>query len=359
MQIKNKIYIQSRAYIIFFSSVLFINIFFAQPINANTFKISDIEITEPFELNFNREKVIDKGFKRAFIQLISTIVNSSDKKKIENTSLQTIKTLIDSFTISDERFVNNEYQSIFKVNFNKKNTLNFLEKKNIFPSIPIKKTLLLIPVLVDLQEDKIFIFNDNIFYKNWNNKNENYFLINYLLPSEDIDDLNTISENISNIEDYNFKNIIKKYDIKDFIVAIFFKNNEKINILSKINFNNLQKINNKQFLNVSLQSNNDVEKLLLDLKITYENYWKKLNQINTSIKLPITISIESSNFKKIQNFENALLKMDLMSNYKISKFNNEKIYFKIIYNGSPKRFLEDMSINKISIDTQNQIWSVI
>ena len=359
MQIKNKIYIQSRAYIIFFSSVLFINIFFAQPINANTFKISDIEITEPFELNFNREKVIDKGFKRAFIQLISTIVNSSDKKKIENTSLQTIKTLIDSFTISDERFVNNEYQSIFKVNFNKKNTLNFLEKKNIFPSIPKKKTLLLIPVLVDLQEDKIFIFNDNIFYKNWNNKNENYFLINYLLPSEDIDDLNTISENISNIEDYNFKNIIKKYDIKDFIVAIFFKNNEKINILSKINFNNLQKINNKQFLNVSLQSNNDVEKLLLDLKITYENYWKKLNQINTSIKLPITISIESSNFKKIQNFENALLKMDLMSNYKISKFNNEKIYFKIIYNGSPKRFLEDMSINKISIDTQNQIWSVI
>ena len=236
MQIKNKIYIQSRAYIIFFSSVLFINIFFAQPINANTFKISDIEITEPFELNFNREKVIDKGFKRAFIQLISTIVNSSDKKKIENTSLQTIKTLIDSFTISDERFVNNEYQSIFKVNFNKKNTLNFLEKKNIFPSIPIKKTLLLIPVLVDLQEDKIFIFNDNIFYKNWNNKNENYFLINYLLPSEDIDDLNTISENISNIEDYNFKNIIKKYDIKDFIVAIFFKNNEKINILSKIKY---------------------------------------------------------------------------------------------------------------------------
>ena len=81
MQIKKKINSLNKLYIIFFSSVLFINIFFVEPINANIFKITDIEITEPFELNFNREKVIDKGFKRAFIQLMSTIVNSNDKKK--------------------------------------------------------------------------------------------------------------------------------------------------------------------------------------------------------------------------------------------------------------------------------------
>ena len=140
MQNKKKLYSMRKLYIIFFSSVLFINFFLITSLKASVFKVSDIEITEPFELNFNREQVIDKGFRRAFIQLISTLVSSNDKEKIENTSLQTIKTLIDSFTMSDEKFINDQYQSKFHVNFNKKNTLIFLEKKNIFPSMPKKKS---------------------------------------------------------------------------------------------------------------------------------------------------------------------------------------------------------------------------
>ena len=138
MQNKKKLYSMNKLYIIFFSTVLFINFFFINSLKANVFKVTDIEITEPFELNFNREKVIDKGFRRAFIQLISTLVSSHDKDKIENTSLQSIKTLIDSFTMSDEKFINDEYQSKFHVNFNKKNTLIFLEKKKHF-SIYAKK----------------------------------------------------------------------------------------------------------------------------------------------------------------------------------------------------------------------------
>ena len=64
--------------------------------------------------------------------------------------------------MGNERFKNNNYYVNFDVNFNKKNILYFMEKKNIFPSIPKKQNLLLIPVLVDLQEDKILLFNNNI-----------------------------------------------------------------------------------------------------------------------------------------------------------------------------------------------------
>ena len=59
--------------------------------------------------------------------------------------------MIDSFTISDERFINNEYFAKLETTFNKKNTLSFFRKKNIFPSIPIRNKVLLIPILVDLQ----------------------------------------------------------------------------------------------------------------------------------------------------------------------------------------------------------------
>ena len=184
MQLKKKIKNLNKLYIIFFYSVLFINFIFVTSLSANSFKITNLEISEPFELNFNKEKVIDKGFKVAFLELVSMITTSGDKKKIENTSLSTIKGLIDSFTMSNERFVNNQYHAKFDVNFNKKNTLKFFESENIFPSIPKKKNLLLIPVIVDLQLNKISLFDNNVFYDKWNNNHERHYLLNYILQSE-------------------------------------------------------------------------------------------------------------------------------------------------------------------------------
>ena len=81
------------------------------------------------------------------------------------------------------------------MNFNKKNTLKLFEKKNIFPSIPKKREILLIPVLVDLQSNQISLFNNNVFYDLWNLKKERFFLLNYILPTEDLEDVNLLLEN--------------------------------------------------------------------------------------------------------------------------------------------------------------------
>ena len=214
-----------------------------------------------------------------------------------------------------QKFVNNEYQVKFDVNFNKKNTLNFFEKKNIFPSIPQKKDLLLIPVLVDLQLDQILLFTNNIFYENWNKKNARYFLLNYLLPSEDIEDVNFISQNSRSIEDYEFKETIRKYDLNDFIITIIYKNNADLKILSKIQLNHSFVIDNQKFESIDLSKEKDLNLILNNLKTVYENHWKSINQINTSIKLPLTISINALQHKKIQILENSLNELDLISSF--------------------------------------------
>ena len=356
MQIKKKLNNLNKLYIIFFYFVLFINVIFITSLNASSFKITNLEISEPFELNFNKEKVIDKGFKIAFLELASMITTSGDKKKIENTSLSTIKGLIDSFTMSDERFINNKYYVTFNVNFNKKNTLNFFENKNIFPSILKKKDLLLIPIMVDLQSDQISLFTNNIFYEKWNNDNERYYLLNYILPSEDLEDVDLLSQNSKSIEDYDFKKVIKKYDLNDFIITIIYKNNEELTVLSKIQLNQSSKINSKKFENINLYKEKDLNLILVNLKTTYENYWKNINQINTSIKLPLTISINATQHKKIQTLENSLNELDLVSGFEILKFNNQNIHFKIIYNGSPNKFINEVKMKGIEINTQNQVW---
>ena len=358
MQIKKKLNNSNKLYIIFFSFVLFINIIFSTSLNASLFKISDLEISEPFELNFNKEKVIEKGFIEAFHELISMITTSGDKKKIVDTEIMIIKGLIDSFTMSNERFINNKYYVNFDVNFNKKNILGFLEKKNIFPSIPQKKNLLLIPIIVDLQLDKILLFTNNVFYEKWNKNNERFYLLNYLLPSEDLEDVNLLLQNSKSIEDYDFKEIIKKYDLNDFIITIIYKNNNDLKILSKIQLNQFLKIDNQTYENIELSNEKDLELVLTNLKISYENYWKNINQINTSIKLPLTIAVNAIKHEKIRMLENSLNELDLVSSFEISKINNQNIYFKIIYNGSPNQFLNDMKNKNIIIMNQNQIWEV-
>ena len=358
MQFKKKINKLNELYIFFFYFILFINIILISPTFAVSFKIKNLEISEPFDVNFNKEKVINRGFSEAFIELISMITTSADQEKIKKTSTKTVKSLIDSFTMSDEKFVNDMYLVNFDVNFNKKNTLKFFEKENIFPSIPQKKKILLIPVLVDLQLNQISIFNDNVFYNSWNLNKERFFLLEYILPTEDIEDVNFILENRGSIEEYDFKKTIAKYDLDDSIIIIIYKNYEELKVLSKIRINKILKIENQTFKKANIKDSKSLGKILRNLKNTYENHWKDINKINTSIKVPLNISLDTSEYKKVLKFENTIDDLDLVFSYEIIKFDSNTIYYKIIYNGPPNKFLKDLELNGVEINIENKNWKV-
>jgi len=320
--------------------------------------VLDIEISSPFKLNFKKSKVIDEGFQISFSNLISMITTSGDKKKIKNISIKELKSMVDSFMISDEKFTNNEYFAKLDTTFNKRKILNFLEKRNIFPSIPIRNKVLLVPIFVDTENDSIYLFNNNIFYKNWNDKVNNHQLLEYLLPSEDLEDLNRMQDKSNSIETYDFINLIKKYDLKDYIITIIYKNNDEVKVLSKINLKNSLKIRNHKYSKIDLDNEKDISKILKDLKNIYEDEWKKNNEINTSIKLPLTISIISKDYKKIINLEEVLSNIDLISNFYILNFNNKYIQYRIIYNGSPKTFFENMSNRNFDFIMENNVWTI-
>ena len=126
--------------------------------NANTYKIVDLEISKPYDNNFNKEVVIDEAFEKAFEQIILKITTLESDDIINLKNLKTIYSLVESFSIVDEKFIDNKYISKFEVEFNKRQLFNYLEKKNIFPSIPIEKNLLLTPVLINNETNKVFMF---------------------------------------------------------------------------------------------------------------------------------------------------------------------------------------------------------
>jgi len=342
-------------YILFLFFLIFFTKFSTSVANANTYKITDLEISTPYDNNFNKEAVIDEAFEKAFERLVLKITTLKQDEVIKLKNLKTIYGLIESFSIVGEKFIDNKYISKFEVEFNKKQLFNYLEKKNILPSIPIDKKLLLIPILINNETNKVFLFSENNFYVNWNKSNKKHYLLDYILPNEDIEDINIIKKNISVIEEYNFDEIISKYLIDDYIILILFQNDNNFNALIKTNLNNKLIILNKKF---NWSENQSIENIINDLKLEFENQWKKLNIINVSIKLPITLSVDSKNYNLSQKLEKKLYDLDLVSNYYIDSFTNEKIIYKIIYNSTPDKFINEFINSNIKLNTSNSIWSV-
>ena len=341
----------------FFLFLALINIFFStENVQAKTFSVNDIEISTPFEINFNKNEIIDQGFIVAFDELILSIVQSKDQIKLKDTSINQIKGMIETFSIKEEKFIDEIYYLTLNVSFNKKNIFDLLEAKNIFPSLPIKKNLLFIPVFVDQNKNQVLLFSENKLFNNWNLNIKKYSLLNYILPTHDLEDFNLIKNNIKNLESYDFKEIIDKYNINDYIIMIVFKNNQSIRVFNKISFSQKNNLKNFNFNKIDFNKEEELTKFINNIKLVYEDFWKSQNEINTSVKLSLNISIDNTNNIKINNFEKILSNMDLIYNFYIYKFNNKNNFYKIIFNGTPDKFLEVMQKQNYEFEIKNKIW---
>ncbi len=346
-----------RSLYIFFLFLAVLNIFFSTGFSlAKTLTINDIELSTPFKINFDKNKIIDQGFIQAFNQLMLSTVQSKDHEQLKKIPLNQIKSMIDTFSIKEEKFVNKIYYIKLNVSFNKKIVFDLLEKKNIFPSLPLKKDIVFIPIIVDQDKNQIKMFSDNIIHNLWNLNMKQYDLLNYILPTEDLEDLNLIKKNFENLENFEFTKIIKKYNIENYIVSIFFIDSDQTRLLNKISFDNKKTLKSKLIKNIDYNNNFEINKLIEILKITFEDYWKAQNEINTSVKLPLTISVENSNNIKIYQLEEKLSEIDLIYNFYIYKFDNKNNIYKIIFNGTPDKFIKVMKNNNYEFENVNKIW---
>ena len=325
---------------------------------SKTFVISNVEVEEKYNLNFNKLNVIDRGFKKAFQDLSRMILERKDLDKTSNTSIDDIKKLIDNFSILDEKFISNKYKSIMEVQFNRRKLIQFLNSKNIMSSLPKNIEVFFLPVLVDLQSNSFNYLNDNTFVKHWKDVEKNYFQIKYILPNEDVEDYFTIKNNLKNIENYNFKEIIKKYNLDNYIVMIILKKNETIKLYSKIQFEDKFIVINENFTDKNIENKSDLYSLILNIKNIYEDNWKTLNKISSSTSVPIRLFVEANNIEKSLKLENTLNSLAFVNGYKIEKFDNREVVYKINYLSNPKRFLKDIVSYDIIIDTTSTNWKI-
>ncbi len=114
---------QKLLYIFFLVLALNLSFFSTKKVNAKVFYIDQVEILEKLVNNFNKDILINKGFEKAFKDLMTMMVKSKDLSKAIDVSLNEIKSMIETFTIKKENFINNTYNLNLGVSFNKKKNL--------------------------------------------------------------------------------------------------------------------------------------------------------------------------------------------------------------------------------------------
>ena len=109
---------------------------------------------------------------------------------------------------------------------------------------------------------------------------------------------------------------------------------------------------------INIKNENFHLQIIDDLKLVYENTWKKVNKINTNINLNIYISVDTKNYKLANRFEKELNNSYMIPEYKIDKITNRIIIYKIIYNNTPDKFITNFTNKNFELDTTSKIWKL-
>jgi len=349
-------FLREYIFIILTATIFLFTTFTKSFSEENVFTINNVEVKGTVDLNFSREKYLNKAFLNSFEMLKTKILLSRDLNKINNIKLEQIKKLISSFQILEESYSKDVYQINIKILYNEVKVKKFLRQKNISFSQAESISAVFYPVL--FVNGEIQNFNEIFFYKQWTKVVIENEIINFILPLEDLEDISKIIEMKNRIEELNIDTFIYQYNVENYVFALMDYQNKKLDIHLKINFNN-----NKISKNISynVKNINDEQELIFilkDLKLMITDLWKEENLINLVMPLSIKLKFQHTNIKNLDELRNTFQKIDLINNYTLEEFNINNSFFKIYYYGNPKKLKSELSKFGYQLENVQGSWQL-
>ena len=321
----------------------------------NIFNVNNIEISR--EISKNREKLVSKAFQKSFDKLINRLLLKEDHKRISGTNLEQIKKLISYYQIIDESEdtkINNNIK--FNVFFDKDSMHNFFYNKNILYSDIINTEVILFPLL--RKEEQYFIYTKNYFYENWNEeKTDN--LIQYTLPTENIENIQKINSNKENIYKLQISDFFKEYENDNIVFANIEVNKNIAEVFLSTRIEG-KKINKNLSINKNINLNDKkfYRKIILEIDNVIRDLIKSQNLIDVRTPSFLNVEIRLNKRSNLVEFNNRLKKIDLIDNFYVQELSKDYVLVKIKYLGKINKIiskLKDQNINLKMIAGQWQL----
>ncbi len=261
----------------------------------------DIYNTDFININIKNEIIADAKNKKieeiknfSFENILKRILSKNDYDNIKRNIIQNtnINFFIKNIIIENEFISKNKYYADIKINFDKKEIINFLRNKKInYTDLESDNILIICIEKNKLSQEGLTI--NNSFYNNF--KIQKYELINFIYPELSLNDRFIAPyKKIINNDIISLKKLSKKYKVEYLLIIKIdlTKNYKLINIDIYNTFSN--KIENIDVIELPMNSiyQNDILE-----KIT--EWWKSINIINNSDIKSYLCTINSSNMYEI------------------------------------------------------------
>ena len=320
----------------------------------NIFNVNNIEINK--ETSKNKEKLISDAFKKAFDELINRLLLEEDYKRISKTNLEQIRKLISYYQIISEN--ENKENNNVKINvfFDKDKMHDFFYGRNILYSDIINTEVILFPLLK--KEEQYFIYTQNYFYENWNEeKSDN--LIQYILTTENIENIQRINLNKDNIYKIEVSDFFKEHETDNIVFANIEikKDTAEVFLNTRIEGKKINK-------NLSIKNKNNLNKkefyreIIFGINNIIRDLIKSQNLIDVRTPSFLNVEIKLNKKSNLVEFSNRLNKIDLIDNFYVQKLNKDYVLVKIKYLGKINKIinkLKDQNINLKMIAGQWQL----
>ncbi len=342
-----------------FFQIIFILIVFLKTGNLlsdnNLFNVNNIKIEKKDKTSHN--VLVNKAIKKGFNQLITKILLEEDVDKFSDMNLSSIKELVTFYQVSNKYDEEKKDELVnFSITFDKDKIHDLFYEKGISYSEISDKELYILPIL--LKENETFIFNNNFFYKNWNNFYEND-LIEFILPLENIEIIQRV---------YNFRNNLIGLDTNDLFKG-YSNKNTAILLIEKINQNE-----KKIYLKTEIQGkiitknirikkqNSDVdnfnEQIITNLKKEIINLVKSQNLIDIRVPSFINVTLKLKNKSNLVELHSRMKKIDLIENVYVQEFNKNYVNLKIKYLGKLEKIIFELKSENIDLQLINDQWII-
>ena len=322
--------------------------------DTNIFDVNNIEIEK--EGKTTNEILADRAIKKGFEELIDKILLSKDIGKIKSLQFTEIKDLVTYYQVSSkiEGISNNKI--IYNISFNKDKIHKLFYEKNISYSEISDKELFILPILK--KNDQILIYNKNFFYNEWNKFFENK-LIEFILPLENIEIIQSININKENILNLELKNLFKEYSGKNLALVLIEDKSlkeEKIYIKSKILEKNfLKKIEVKR---TNLNDNEFYEKIIIETKKEITNLMKLQNLIDIRAPSFLNAKFKISKNNNLVELNSRIKKIDSIEKIFIKEFNNKFVFIRIKYLGRMDKIINQLENQKVILKLIDDEWRI-
>ena len=321
----------------------------------NLFNVNNIKLEKKDKISNNA--LADKAIKESFKQLISKILLKDDSDKLSDLKLTSIRQLVTYYQISniyDDKAKKDLVN--FSVTFDKDKIHDLFFKRGISYSEISDNELYVLPVYI--KDNEVNIFNNNFFYENWNKIYEDD-LIEFILPLENIEIIQKISNYKNNLIDLNIVDLFKEYTNKNLALVLIEDDKNKnftVYIKTKIEGKNISKSLKlkKQELNykkIYQSIITDSKKELIDLIKS-----KNLIDIRTPSFLKVKLNFNKKN--NLVELNSRINNIDSIENIYVQEFNKDYMNLKIRYLGKLEKIISLLKKNNIELKQINDGWII-